>query len=109
MKEVRKRASFTMDSRVCNREFLDPFILYCIYYCVHTFAVIKFQTKELRILAIETIWFIQFDIFKVCIAKNTKKFYIFTGYISYSKWKSYEDDVEGERSEKNNFFFIYQD
>lgn len=55
MEEVRKRASFTMDSRVCNREFLDPFILYCIYYCVHTFAVIKFQTKELRILAIETI------------------------------------------------------
>lgn len=34
---------------------------------------------------------------------------IFAGYISYSKWKSYEDYVEGERSEKNNFFFIYQD
>lgn len=37
MKEVRKRASFTMDSRVCNREFLDPFILYVLYIllCIH--------------------------------------------------------------------------
>lgn len=35
MEEVRKRASFTMDSRVCNREFLDPFILYVLYIIVY--------------------------------------------------------------------------